>query len=97
VSRPALKAASSSETVADFLQNTRHYIPEDRLLHNHRCENLNSYRVAIPLYSLHLKKGRDPLSKRDGFNMNHTWMMDEVQKIILYVETASTPPYDLMA
>jgi hypothetical protein len=23
----------------------KRYIPEDRLLHNHHCENLNSYRL----------------------------------------------------
>jgi hypothetical protein len=27
----------------DFQHATRRYIPEDRTLHNHRCENLKSY------------------------------------------------------
>jgi hypothetical protein len=28
----------------DFQWTTQHYIPEERTLHNHRCENLKSYR-----------------------------------------------------
>jgi hypothetical protein len=32
-----------SETSVDIQRTTRRYIPEDRTLHNHRCENLNSY------------------------------------------------------
>jgi hypothetical protein len=27
-----------------FHQTTRRYIPEDRTLHNHHCENLKSYK-----------------------------------------------------
>jgi hypothetical protein len=27
---------------------TRRYIPEDRTLHNHRCENLTSYTALYP-------------------------------------------------
>jgi hypothetical protein len=34
----------SSETSEDFRRSTRRYIPEDRTLHNHRCENLISYK-----------------------------------------------------
>jgi hypothetical protein len=29
----------------------QHYIPEDSTLHNHHCENLNSYIVLIYLMS----------------------------------------------
>jgi hypothetical protein len=32
------------ETSVDFQRTTRRYIPEDRTLHNHRCENLKSYK-----------------------------------------------------
>jgi hypothetical protein len=28
----------------DFQGTTRRYVPEDRTLHNHRCENLKSYK-----------------------------------------------------
>jgi hypothetical protein len=35
--------ACSSETSVVFQQTTWHYIPEDSILHNHRCENLKSY------------------------------------------------------
>jgi hypothetical protein len=37
------EAACSSEILADFQLPMRRYIPEDRPLHNHRCENLNPY------------------------------------------------------
>jgi hypothetical protein len=38
-----MKATSSFETSVNFQRTTRHYIPEDRTLHNHRCENITSY------------------------------------------------------
>jgi hypothetical protein len=38
-----MDATCSSETSVDFQQTTRCYIPEDRTLHNHCCENLKSY------------------------------------------------------
>jgi hypothetical protein len=38
-----MEAIFSSETSGDFQRTTRRYIPEDRALHNHRCENLKSY------------------------------------------------------
>jgi hypothetical protein len=38
------EAACSSETSVDFQQTTRGYIPEDRRLYNHLCENLRSYK-----------------------------------------------------
>jgi hypothetical protein len=37
-----MEAACSSETPVDFQRTTWRYIPEDRTLHNHRCENLKS-------------------------------------------------------
>jgi hypothetical protein len=40
-----MEATYSSETSADFQGSTRHNIPEDRTLHNHRCENLNSHKL----------------------------------------------------
>jgi hypothetical protein len=33
------------ETSVDFQRRTRRYIPENRILHNHRCENLKSYNI----------------------------------------------------
>jgi hypothetical protein len=48
----ALLAICSPETSVDFQQTTWHYIPEDRTLHKHRCENVkilymicNNYRA----------------------------------------------------
>jgi hypothetical protein len=35
-----MEATCPSETSIDFQRATRRYIPEDRTLHNHRCENL---------------------------------------------------------
>jgi hypothetical protein len=44
-----MEATFSSETSVDFQRPTRR-IPEDRKLHNHRCENLKSYIFAIDLF-----------------------------------------------
>jgi hypothetical protein len=38
-----MEVACSSEMSVEFQLTTRRYIPEDRTLHNHRCENLKSY------------------------------------------------------
>jgi hypothetical protein len=38
-----MEAICSSETLVDFRLATRRYIPEDKILHNHRCENFKSY------------------------------------------------------
>jgi hypothetical protein len=35
-----MKAICSSETSVDFHRATRCYIPQDKLLHSHRCDNL---------------------------------------------------------
>jgi hypothetical protein len=36
--------------LVDFRRTTQRYIPEDRILHNHRCENLKSYVGAIKYF-----------------------------------------------
>jgi hypothetical protein len=38
-----MEAICSSETSVEFKRTTRRYILEDGTVHNHRCENLNSY------------------------------------------------------
>jgi hypothetical protein len=38
-----MQQTCSSETSLVFEGTTRRYIPEDRLIRNYRCENLNSY------------------------------------------------------
>jgi hypothetical protein len=38
-----VEAPCSSEMSVDFQQTTWNYIPEDRILHNHCCENLRFY------------------------------------------------------
>jgi hypothetical protein len=38
-----METTSSSETSVYYQRTTRRYIPEDRTLHNLRCENLKSY------------------------------------------------------
>jgi hypothetical protein len=44
VSTLKMEAICSSETSVDTQRTTRRYIPEDGTLHNHRCENLKSYK-----------------------------------------------------
>jgi hypothetical protein len=36
-----------SETLVDIQRTTRRYVPEDRTLHNHRSENLISYKALL--------------------------------------------------
>jgi hypothetical protein len=43
------EATCFSEMSVDFKRTTRRYIPEDRNLHNHRCENLKSYMIQNSL------------------------------------------------
>jgi hypothetical protein len=38
-----MEATRSSETSVQFTRATRRHIPEDGILHSHRCENLKSY------------------------------------------------------
>jgi hypothetical protein len=42
-----MEAIYSSETSVDFQQTTRRYIPEDRTIHNQRCENLTSFNTSL--------------------------------------------------
>jgi hypothetical protein len=51
----------SSETLVDFHQNTQHYILEDRILHNHCCENLKSYVNVLSILE------QSAVSKCNGF------------------------------
>jgi hypothetical protein len=37
----------SCEPSIEFHQTTRRYIPEDRTLHNRRCQNVRSYKTNI--------------------------------------------------
>jgi hypothetical protein len=39
-----MEAIRSSETSGATRRTTRRHIPEDDTLHNHRCENLKSYK-----------------------------------------------------
>jgi hypothetical protein len=39
-----MEVTYSSETSVDFRRITQSYIPEDRTLSNHRCENFESYK-----------------------------------------------------
>jgi hypothetical protein len=40
-------AGLCSETSVDFQRTTRRYIPEDRTLHNHRCDKTRSFKHDI--------------------------------------------------
>jgi hypothetical protein len=44
-----IEATCSSETSVYFQRTTRRYITEDRILHKHRCENVQSYTVILNL------------------------------------------------
>jgi hypothetical protein len=70
-----IEATCSSESSVDSHRTTRRYIPEDRTLHNHRYENLNSCTLyyVLPLTSemlllvLHFKT--------EGFNGSRTLLI----------------------
>jgi hypothetical protein len=47
-----MEAICSSETSVDTKRTTRRYVPEDGTRHNHRCENLKSYKNKIILAHL---------------------------------------------
>jgi hypothetical protein len=54
-----MEAICSSETSVETHQTTRRCILEDYTLHNHRCENLKSYKIKIcPQYFLKLPSVR---------------------------------------
>jgi hypothetical protein len=42
-----MEATCSSETSVNFHRATWRYIPEDRTLHNHRCENHRPYIASL--------------------------------------------------
>jgi hypothetical protein len=44
---------SVESQVVDIQRTTQRYIPEDRTLHNHRCENLKSYMLTFPKICSH--------------------------------------------
>jgi hypothetical protein len=48
-----MEAACSSETSVDIQRTTRRYIPEDRTLLNHGCENLRSYKWKQKCKTVH--------------------------------------------
>jgi hypothetical protein len=47
---PLKMETCSSEMLADFQHTTRCYIPENRTLHKHCCENLKSYIHSFSLF-----------------------------------------------
>jgi hypothetical protein len=52
-----MEAICSSETSVETQRTTRRYIPEDGTLHNHRCENLNSYTIKVDLKEIRWEGG----------------------------------------
>jgi hypothetical protein len=49
-----MEATCYSETSVDFQRATWRYISEDRIIHNHLCENLSSYKATNTFLKLHL-------------------------------------------
>jgi hypothetical protein len=47
-----MEVICSSEKLGDFPQTKLRYIPEDRTLHNHHCENLKSNKALFHMVSL---------------------------------------------
>jgi hypothetical protein len=46
-----MEAICSSETSGATQRTTRRHIPEDYTLHNHRSENLKSYKTSFAIYN----------------------------------------------
>jgi hypothetical protein len=44
-----MESICSSETSVDSQRTTQRYVPEGSALHNHRCENLKSYKLIVSL------------------------------------------------
>jgi hypothetical protein len=67
-----MEAISSSEPSVKFQRTMLRYIPEDRILHNHRCENLVSYTLPILTANKHTETVRilshlcSPIWKQSG-------------------------------
>jgi hypothetical protein len=59
-----MEATYSYETTVDFQRPTRRYIPEDRTLDDHRCENLKSYTKNNEM------KSSPPAPKRPHVTLN---------------------------
>jgi hypothetical protein len=70
-------AICSSDTSVDFQRTTRRYIPEDRHLHNHRCQNLKSYIGGVCLNFL-IKRSqllyRYVYDQKEQLHMLPTWI-----------------------
>jgi hypothetical protein len=49
-----MEAICFSERSVYFRRTTRHYIPEDKTLHGHRCENIKSYIIYIYMSTLQI-------------------------------------------
>jgi hypothetical protein len=62
-----MEAKFSSETSVHFQQTTRRYIPENRALHNHRCENLWSYVNDVIFLLDYLKLGCESVMRTMPF------------------------------
>jgi hypothetical protein len=58
-----MEAKYYSETSIDFHQFTRCYIPENRVLHYHGCENLKSYNFCADYQHLTASKSVEHFCK----------------------------------
>jgi hypothetical protein len=60
-------ATRSSETSVQFTRSTRRHIPEDGILHSHRCENLKSYTLDTRLSYFSRLKGMPHVIRRSKY------------------------------
>jgi hypothetical protein len=65
-----MEVTFSSETSVDFQWTTRRYIPEDRSVHNHRCENGRWYMLLFS-HLLALRSG----CSSGGFHTLYFWSL----------------------
>jgi hypothetical protein len=72
-----MEALCSSETSVATQQTTRRHIPEDDTLHNHRCENLKSYRKFLG-YISNCQLFKEDSTEKVGAVVTHFTCIQEV-------------------
>jgi hypothetical protein len=66
-----MEAIFSSETSVDIQRTTQRYIPEDRTLHNQRCENLESYSLMTAGLPTEIRVQDHPNTSLECYRLSH--------------------------